>query len=372
MSLVDWAFRQDLPTAEKLVLIYLAHQANSVGVGAMDRARLVVATNYKTRSIQRLLKSLRDSGYLAEVGSWYIVNNHADMPGLAELPVPPVPPVPPDMSAAVPVVDIMEVAEAMAQAIADMVGNRIDALELSMGSELKRMQAFHVEPFVDRPEPEPEPPDPVIENPLYQDLIDMGQTEARAYFLSKMDLELVDDEPEPTATPAVLDVESVSEYEDSAQGRFLRVADILDDGRHTPHAWTLWQRLEELENAYTVAGETPAFELLYPAIVEAARAHAHRMGLEEFLDTAKVKDGRAPWDQEQNPVDKEDPALAAEVAAMLAELQQMNDPRAHVQPRTREKGEDGIERTETLLGFHRRVSARLSQMRTLKEMGGME
>ena len=75
------------------------------------------------------------------------------------------------------------------------------------------------------------------------------------------------------------------------------------------------------------------------------------------------------WEQELHPVDKDDPALMAEIAVMLAELEDANDPRCEVQPRTTEEGEDGVKRTETVLGSHRRVSAKHREMERLKQMG---
>ena len=77
MDLVEWAFVRDLPTAEKLVLVYLAHNANSVGLGLMDRGALERATGYKKRSIQRLLKSLRDDAHLEDIGPWFRIGPSA-------------------------------------------------------------------------------------------------------------------------------------------------------------------------------------------------------------------------------------------------------------------------------------------------------
>ena len=65
MHSLEWAFRQDIGSAEKLALVYLCSEASGTGLGSIDRARLTEALCVRTRSVQRILKNLKDLNFLA-------------------------------------------------------------------------------------------------------------------------------------------------------------------------------------------------------------------------------------------------------------------------------------------------------------------
>lgn len=370
MRILEWAFEQDLPTAEKLVLVYLASNANLAGVGPMTRGPLANATGYKKRSIQRLLKSLRDSGHFHEHGDWYAVGapplSDALIDQLAEFPADmrPEPPITRDTSYS-PKVEDWPIFESLAQTVGDYVLDQFANFENRITEHLERLAMFHV-----TAKPEPPPPDPVLENPLFRTLRDAGVDPVRAYDLSLADLNM--DEEHDNDTPPALGAEVI--YEDNEIGRCSRIADILQGTtglRPTPLLLHDWRELEALENKHTVKGEVDNFELIYPAIVAAAHARAGQMSIEEFIDIDSVEQGCAPWDYEINPVDKEDPKLMAEIAQMLIELEAANNPSCVVHGRTVEKLDDGGEVTETLLSYHRRVEAKYREMKKLKAMGAI-
>lgn len=370
MHLTDWAFEQQLPTAEKLVLVYLASHANSAGLGALDRESLMLHTGYKKRSIQRLLKALRASGHYRELGKWYVIGKKVS-DRIEPLPSK-VPVLGLDNAQAgdsVPAFDADAIGEAIAKHVIDAAEYHMDQLqnfETRFAQQVERLALFHVE----RQEvPAAPPPDPVTVNPLYQQLIDQGMAEKRAYALSQADLDM--GEELDSEAPAAVD-NADDAYANTASGRFDRILDILHGSEAKAHdsreGRVEWSTLEREENKHTVKGEPDAFELLYPAIVVAAKANVGKLSMAEFCNPANVAAGLAPWDVEINPIDKDDPALMAEITVMLAELEQANDPRCQVQPRTKEIGDDGVERTETVLGFHRRITAKHQQMLNMKTM----
>ena len=75
MHSLEWAFRQDLGSAEKLALVYLCSEASGDGLGSIDRARLTEALGVKARSVQRIVKNLKDEGFLVEQGEFYVVGS---------------------------------------------------------------------------------------------------------------------------------------------------------------------------------------------------------------------------------------------------------------------------------------------------------
>ncbi len=168
MRMIEWAFEQDIPHASKLVLVYLAANASADGVGRMDRKDLMWATGYKTRSIQRLLKDLRNAGYLEIVGPWYLCGD-MDASKLADVDLDQLPEGSPlrygtDVRQFPPPV----AAEAIGQIVGDYMINQWANFEARIMQHIDRMAVFHVEQEIDLP------PDPVIENPLYEQLIDGG------------------------------------------------------------------------------------------------------------------------------------------------------------------------------------------------------
>lgn len=384
MRMVEWAFEQDLPVAEKLVLVYLAWNANSYGVGPMDRSELISATGYKMRSIQRLLKSLRDRSMYRDAGFWYVIGHltiDTDVPELPEDMMPSLPVVP-------GVAQMLEIidgpagsvdAEAIAQTVGDYVIDQFANFEKRMIDHLNSLagsERFHVEP----------PPDPVLLNPLYEELMGFSDlTPERAYALSQADLEMGEDEgrlqvhdfseQRPDYQP-IFEAQPGAEatYEDNAVGRCSRIADILQGARGlrpTPLLLHDWQELEAGENKHTVAGEVDAFELIYPAICAAAAANAGTMSIEEFINPKAVADGVAPWDKELTVPGMDDEIMLAGISAMLIDLERAHDPRCEVHPRTTEKGDDGEVLEETVIAYYRRVKAKYDQMEMLKSMGAL-
>lgn len=400
----DWAWMQALPTPEKLVLVYLAERVNTAGIGLWDRAELEAQTGYKPRSVQRLLKVLRDEKRVEDRGPWYQLGNAwqpdgplpdpqetaavrhgrpmtlqaiADAEGGGELRAP---------------IDEAEIGEAIAARItdaADYLGEQLATVLHKFSGEIDRLAMLHMEQreFLERPpaDPPPAPLDPVKENPLYRQLLDQGLPEEWAYRLSREHLELaaaVDDrgkgkgEIAHQAQPAPAgdaQAPGAQPYADTPAGRCERVKDALTgpDNRRPPTAEELdaWQYLEQLENRFTVTGEVDGFLLVYPAIVAAAQREAGRMTLLEFIEPTAVDAGQAPWDQDPDPTPDADEHLEREVARMRAELEQANDPRCQVQGRTIERKDDGSTVQETMLGYYRRVLAKYREMQKLREMG---
>ncbi len=366
MTPIEWAFAADVPHAEKLVLVWLASRANAVGVGLWDRERLEAATGYSRRSTQRILKALRDADLVAEAGDWYVLNLGngvvaGPLPERDDLVLAPGPAIPMREPGAV---DIDWLLETLASAAADAVNDQLASFETRLE---RRLAMVHVEHMP--PEPPP-PPDPVLEDPRFQQLIDMGFSEEAAYANVERLLEQGDPVPGPESPPLARPA-SASEangsgeghYPDSPLGRLQRVSDTLGSPV-TDAARAQWRALEAEENKYSVKGEVPAFEQLYPAIVGAARRAAGSMTLEGFLAADPP-----PWDTDPAPAPAEDAALQAEIESMLAELGAVNDPRATVQPRTVETGDDGVRRTEPIVAYHRRVRAKYDQVKHLQSMG---
>jgi hypothetical protein len=395
MRWIDWAFQAAVPTAEKLVLVYLATRANYAGVGLMDREELQRLTGYERRSVQRLLKALRDAKLLADGGPWYILTPPETEQGLtpatiAALPPPqeggPVgPPVGPLLASG----DVDAAADRLGAAIQDGAEFLVDQMS---NAEARLAQLFvrgaqQLEVVLASVQPHyvPPPPDPVKESPLYVRLLDAGLAEDLAYATVKaqMEREGGGDATKPPsdatkgpvyATPTPVGTPKRDAYTDDVSGRFMRVWDILHDKPPTEEALlelgAHWSMLEAEENKHTVKGETvTAFEQLYPAIVRAAHEQKGKMPMSEFLDAKAIGQGRAPWDRDPSPTLAEDATLEAEIATMLRALAAVNDPRCRVGPRTQERGDDGVKRTETIVGYHRRVSAKYREMLKLKDMG---
>jgi len=387
---IDDVLGLDIPHAEKLVLLYLAHHASSDGVGRWRREHLEHTLGYKRRSVQRLLKSLRDQQLLEDLTEdWYRI-------GIGR----------PDLNTAPPDADgfdqdVLEQiglerrqqydfdqADELIENLADTLVMNLSNFEHRMNQSIERF-VLHVEqstPVVDPPPAEPEP-DPVLEHPLYRQLVDAGAPETTVYELveleiAKQGLETLEKTPRERIEALLEDEHSAQgdepadpvTYSDDARGRCQRVADILAGGESrlvTDHEFAVWQRLEALENKHSVKGEEPAFEQLYPAITGAARRNVG-MSLADFCNVRAANEGQAPWDQDPNPSTMNDQVLEAEIAVMLDELAQMHDPRCEVQPRTTEKADDGSTIQETIQGYHRRVQAVHQQMQRLKAMGAFQ
>lgn len=396
MRWIDWAFQAAVPTAEKLVLVYLATRANYAGVGLMDRDELQRLTGYERRSVQRLLKSLRDAHLLADGGPWYILTPPKTEQGLTPATIDALPP-PREGGPGEPLVgpllasgDVEAAADRLGAAIQDGAEFLVDQMS---NAEARLAQLFvrgaqqlevvlasvqtHYVPLA--------PPDPVKESPLYVRLLDAGLAEDLAYDTVKAQMEReagVDATKPPSdatkgpvyATLAPVGTPKRDAYTDDVSGRFMRVWDILHDKPPTEQALlelgAHWSMLEADENKHSVKGESvTAFEQLYPAIVRAAHEQKGKMPMSEFLDAKAIGQGRAPWDRDPSPTLAEDATLEAEIATMLRELAAVNDPRCRVGPRTQERGDDGVKRTETIVGYHRRVSAKYREMLKLKDMG---
>lgn len=398
MRWIEWAFSTELPTAEKLVLVYLAWRANHAGVGLMDRDELARLTGYEKRSVQRLLKRLRDLKLLTDGGPWYVLLA-TDAPGLAPATIDALPPpvdgagpapaggLPNAFNAAFPPDQVEAVADRIGAAIqdgAEFLVDQLDNFQGRLASELVRGSRLFEEVLLaaQRLAPQtPPPPDPVAEHPLYAQLLGMGMAEdlVRTTVQAQMDRDAAAGEPVKTIIPVkpiLVGTPKRDAYTDDVSGRFMRVWDILHD--HPPTEDVLlelgarWSMLEDEENKQSVAGESvTAFEQLYPAIVEAARQRKGQMPMREFLDARAIAECRAPWDQDPRPAPAEDAVLEAEIRQMLGELNAVNDPRCKVQPRTKEKGDDGVTRTESITGYYRRVKAKHAEMLKLKQMGAL-
>lgn len=386
---IQWAFARSLGTGEKLVLVYLASLVSAAGVGRMDRAALAAATDYEPRSLQRLLKTLRDTGLLREQDGWFsLVFSHdtpftevppADLhPGAAVSP-------PRAVTAGLSADELEAAGETIAHhmteaANAHLVRFNDVSLRLLQGIE-KIAQAARVweENLADAVAPVP--PDPVRESLHFKAFMTGGVlTELEAYELARNRLisegllpaaaALPPDAAQPAkvttlvprgATPA----RDSRQYLDSPLGRFERVRDILDPAGVEPwaDAMAVWTRLEASENRHTVEGETDAFELLYPAIVTGARRWVGKMSLAEFLDEKAIAANRAAWDHAPAGVSN-DPLLQAELGTMLDELERAGHPMCQAPPRT----VDGA-LTEPLAAYHLRVLRVHQQLKKLQEMG---
>lgn len=378
MSPLERAFACQIPHAEKLVLVYLASQASAAGVGRLNRGALERATGYKKRSTQRLLKSLRDAKLLENEGDWYIVcpgELGGEVPSAVDMPnrIMTIDEVAADESERSSADDgIPAAADVVAERMIDAAQyllDQLDNFESRLSSELARFvsAAFRLTEAAESFEA-PAPPDPIANDPRYSQLIDMGLDPAKARETVQA---LLNDELDENRKPDPIVERNASngeQYPDSPSGRLLRILDILD-GQMTDQLLARWSIIEGDENRHTVKGEAPAFELLYPAIVEAARRNAGKMTIEEFLDADKIKACRAPWDEDPEPTAMEDPTLEAEISTMLAEIEAAAHPNCQVQPRVRERGDDGVERTETIIGYHRRVSQVYRQLKRMQAMG---
>lgn len=391
---IKWAFAQDVGTGgEKLVLVYLASLVGPAGVGLMDREALAKAVDYEERSIQRILKNLRDAQLLHvhESGLWF---------GLGKDPLlPPVDLVKPDLLRAatgdrapdfVTEIELERAGEVLAKYVTeagDGVLIRFNDVSLRLLQGIVRIaEAARVweESVAATAAP---PPDPVRESTHFKAFMLGGiLTEEEAYELAKKRLEA---EGLPTdqaaagnnarsirradtparaaaaasgtgATPA-----GGRSYLDTTLGRFERIRDILDPAGAEPwaDAMTAWTRLEAAENKHTVEGETDAFELLYPAIVTAARRSAGKLTVAQFLDEKAIAGQRAPWDL-AIAGGRPDAELQVELATMIDELERVNHPMCQAPPRTTEGA-----LTEPLAAYHLRVLRVHQQLKKLQEMG---
>ena len=393
-----WAFRQQLGTGEKLVLVYLASQVSSNGVGLMHRGGLAQATDYEPRSLQRILKNLRDAQLLYDSGDWFALDAKrmgGEVPALPPTDLAVQSPVTPAPAAGGQLLNPDEI-EAAGETIAKHITEAADAhltrfndvsLRLLQGIE-KIAQAARVWEQSVADAVAPPPPDPVRESTHFRVFMSSGfMQEDEAYDLAKKRLEAEGVLPSPAAagdnarsirradTPARAAAAASGtgaqpaggrSYLDTPLGRFERVRDILDPAGVAPwaDAMAVWTRLEVGENKHTVEGETDAFELLYPAIVTAARRCAGTMTLAQFLDQKAILQNRAPWDLASGAAGPSDQALQAELGAMLEELERVNHPMAQAPPRT----VDGA-LTEPLAAYHLRVKRVHQQLKMLQEKG---
>lgn len=388
MQLIDWALQSDLPAAEKLILTYLANRSNDVGVGAWDPDRLVTDLGVNRRSLQRWVKALRDAELLVTGDGWFqllplrleaLELRQKVQHQIAALPAD-MRPVMPGEDPPLPEIDADAIGETIANHVADACGAFLDQLfnfELRLRSQFEQLAlASNVEHFAP-PLRVPPPPDPVRTSEIYSALLLTGIAEEKAYIAAKAILNSQPD-PEPPEKPQAASNGSGGpvpdrHYPDTSDGRLQRVADILAGTVDTDipdEARFAWYALETEENKHTVKGEVDAAELLYPAIVQAARQNVS-MRLETFLDPAAIKRNRAPWDMGPANSPVEDAVLEAEIGQMVAELARVADKRCTVQGRTQEIGPDGKTYRETILAYHRRVTGIYRQYQHLKETGAL-
>ena len=366
MPSLEWAFRQDLGSAEKLALVYLCSEASGTGLGSIDRTKLTEALGVKARSVQRIIKNLKDAGFLTEKSEFYVISaaagavigpdgklkHAADHAPSARRML--------DAHDTEPAAERFQDQAFLAEEVADAVADRLNNFEARMGERIDRLVMFHVERTN---EPDPLPPDPVKENPLYGTLIDAGVEPPRAYVLSEQDLGNDYDDGPVNGTAG-------EEYPDSETGRYERVLRILDgpEALISKATLTSWGEIERAENKHTTKGEHDAFLDLYQAIVQCARDNAGRLSIDDFCNIENYKAHRAPWDA-PTPPELGDAEIDAEISTMLNEIAGANNPQCTVQPCTEERGEDGVKRYEPLLAYHHRVKAKHQQMLMQKEMG---
>ncbi len=370
MVLVNWALGADVPTAEKLVLVYLAVNANNVGIGYLDRVELGRICGYKTRSVQRLLKSLRDTKLLAYTDPWYALSGHTGRAVTAE-----------ELDGLPDKADLasefetltgdadaagMLIAKRMVQAtdyqMEQLTQFQIGLRDMLSGKLAELAEDHEVPPFP--------PPDPVLESKVYKDMIEVGVGEGPAYRIAQNALQAAESTDDTQdLTPGVNVVDRHLTPLDPI-GRLKLIAETFG----APAGWATrsmisdWNDLEDEENKHSVDGEPAAFLSLYPAIVVAAQANNGKLSLDEFLDKNAIDEGMAPWDIGTDSR-LDDAELLVEISQMIGELEAANDPRCTVQPRTTETLDNGEKVQETVLAYHRRVVGKWKQMEKLKEMG---
>jgi hypothetical protein len=391
-SRVAWAFSQsELNAGEKLVLVWLAWHAGN-GAALMQREQLAAVTEYEPRSLQRILKALRDRGMLHEADGWYSVGQ---TPGNEAPAFPPQELDRVQVTALVRQVadgialispdEIEAAGELIAKHIAEAADGHLNrfndvSLRLLQGIE-KIAQAARVWEESVADAVAPPPPDPVRESVHFKVFSSSGvMNEDEAYDLAKKRLEaegVINRAPVADTAVAISTASLVRkhatpardsrQYLDTPLGRFERVRDILDPTGAEPwaDAMSTWTQLELAENKHTVDGETEAFELLYPAIVTAARRAAGVMNLAQFLDPKAIQQNRAPWDTAA--VDANAPTeqqLQGDLATMLDELERASHPMAIAPARTVEGS-----LTESLASYHLRVKRVHQQLKKLQDMG---
>ena len=349
MNLINAALCQrTISTSERLLLAYLAVRANVVGVGLWpSREKILADLDISERTFQRLKGSLVESGLLEDVMAtrWYRISYD----GAA--------------------IDI----------------ENIDVREMYLlPQDIPTLTQA----------PPPPPPDPVKESDLYKKLIAAGIDHDEAYSLAEMKLKTpppviagVDlgresyfnpvDSAIPMATHWAITPTMPRQRTDDVESRFMNVWNTLHDkppkGDVETELLEKWQMLEDLENAGTVEGETPAFELLYPAILAAARKNKGIMPMREFIDLDRYAAMKSPWDlMAAETTDSQRMVMQAEIGTMLREIEATGDPRLQVNPRTQERGDDGVMRMENVESYYRRVKAKYQQMLNLKAMGVTE
>lgn len=404
---IGWAFSakhpdsdglpgEPLNAGEKLVLVYLAAQAGADGLARLDRDALAKVTDYEPRSLQRILKSLRDAGLLIQTDSGWYGLGAADAAGLPPAELLEVTLTRPldvrDFGArpdpvGLPVISQAE-ADAAGETIAEHVNEAADRLMVRLNDVSLRLLGG-MERLVltlDAPPPPP-PPDPVLEAPLYRQLLELGVDQDVAYSQVQKKLAGVEThdfrqqnaDPAPGHTRSMRSPEPVPAAAAGAHGaqggggastpleRFHMVWNILHDKPPTPAAsaelFALWERLEEAENKHSVPGETvTAFEQLYPAILSTARAQAGRMPMSAFITGA-------PWDRPAVSTGPGEQLMASETARMLQDIARANHPKIEIGPPTTERDEDtGATRTESTHSYYLRVKRVHQQLLQWQQM----
>jgi hypothetical protein len=240
----------------------------------------------------------------------------------------------------------------------------------------------HLEPHAMFCDP---PTDPVRASESYRNLLDKGLSDIAAYEAAKYILEHVPtqgvqkksaapDRPIPPlirATPP----EETTAPDNTADEMLETLAGILGLPIVGPADPQAWQQLMDQENKHSTAGEVPAFDLLYPAILDAAN-DAVRAGnvpdtLAEFIDPAAARLMRAPWDDPRVAAEDEG-ALWVEITRMLNDIDRCNNPNIKMPQRVTETGDDGEKRTERLSAYHKRVSAMWRQAQRWAEIEAYE
>lgn len=402
---LGWAFtakhsseERELNAGEKLVLVYLAAQVGADGMARLDRDQLAKVTDYEPRSLQRILKSLKDTGLLIVTDSgWYGLGaaDAANTPPAALLEVTLTRTQVIDQAA--PAISQAD-AEAAGATIAECVTEAADLLMARLNDFGGRLAGRLVElvASLDGVRAAP-PPDPVLTTPLYLALVEQGIAEEQAYATAKklMDQALSNApagdghtrsmrSPEPVRAAAAVGSGaqgvtgggsqlSTRWPAGSIEERFERVWNVLHGKPPSEEAFgelfAVWEKLEEDENKHSVEGEPSAFELLYPAILKAAGRVRATMTMREFLDPKAIATNRAPWDSGEPGTLPTDGQMATEIATMIEALERANHKQAQAPARVTEKGDDGVTRTENLATYYLRVKRVYQQLQHLQQMG---
>lgn len=352
---IEWACSRTLGTPETLTLVLLATTANKAGVAPKDMAWLQDMTGASPRTLQRHMKTLRDESLIDERGEWIVLAGTGTYQrefDPEQLGTPTPGPVPAHYGSRRWLQDQFDMLRHLVQQIAGLPDPGQDV------------------------EPEPEP-DPILTDPLYLAMIEEGADADLAYRVASRRSNLGEAPVELEPVPAPASKGPPRLLKNVEENGLLNVLRELHHGTLTSeqlygladHYFDAWMALAAAENKHTVKGETEAFGLLFPAIMDAAEAWPHDPI--DFMDLATNPDPKVvkPWDMSSAQTPADDAELERDIAGMLAELRKVNHPSCAVQGRASEKNAAGVVHKEPIQAYHKRVRAKWQQMKKLESMG---